>query len=681
MPDSLSQKTRQIRKRDGRIVPFNPEKITDAIFKAAVAVGGKDRRAAESVTESVIGILDILYKDGRIPTVENVQDLVEKMLIERGHAKVAKAYIIYREQHRKLRHTEDLINEGLNLIEEYLDQSDWRVNENSNMSYSLQGLNNHIASDITSRYWLERIYPPEIRDSHMKGEFHIHDLGLLSAYCVGWDLRDLLVKGFGGVAGKIESRPARHFRSALGQIVNFFYTLQGESAGAQAFSNFDTYLAPFIRYDNLSYEEVKQCLQEFIFNMNIPTRVGFQTPFTNVTLDLNVPSNIAGEFVVIGGELMDATYGDFQKELDIFNAAFAEVFIEGDSRNRIFTFPIPTYNITRDFDWENRNLDRIWEMTAKYGIPYFANYVNSDMDPEDARSMCCRLRLDNRELRKRGGGLFGANPLTGSIGVVTINMPQLAYVSADEEDFYPRLEALMERARDSLEIKRKVLEGFTAKNLYPYTKHYLSDVHMRDNRYWGNHFSTIGLVGMNEACLNLLNTDISSAEGKQFARDVLDFMRDVIKRFQSETGNFYNLEATPAEGVSYRLARKDRSLFPEIRTAGQNEPYYTNSVHLGVSYSDDLFEVLDHQDDLQTRFTGGTVVHLFLGEKIDDIETVKKLVRRISENYELPYFSLTPTFSICPVHGYLSGEHRFCPHDHSAEELRKYGIEVDADQQ
>jgi ribonucleoside-triphosphate reductase len=625
MPDSLSQKTRQIRKRDGRIVPFNPEKITDAIFKAAVAVGGKDRRAAESVTESVIGILDILYKDGRIPTVENVQDLVEKMLIERGHAKVAKAYIIYREQHRKLRHTEDLINEGLNLIEEYLDQSDWRVNENSNMSYSLQGLNNHIASDITSRYWLERIYPPEIRDSHMKGEFHIHDLGLLSAYCVGWDLRDLLVKGFGGVAGKIESRPARHFRSALGQIVNFFYTLQGESAGAQAFSNFDTYLAPFIRYDNLSYEDVKQSLQEFIFNMNIPTRVGFQTPFTNVTLDLNVPSNIAGEFVVIGGELMDATYGDFQKELDIFNAAFAEVFIEGDSRNRIFTFPIPTYNITRDFDWENRNLDRIWEMTAKYGIPYFANYVNSDMDPEDARSMCCRLRLDNRELRKRGGGLFGANPLTGSIGVVTINMPQLAYVSADEEDFYPRLEALMERARDSLEIKRKVLEGFTAKNLYPYTKHYLSDVHMRDNRYWGNHFSTIGLVGMNEACLNLLNTDISSAEGKQFARDVLDFMRDVIKRFQSETGNFYNLEATPAEGVSYRLARKDRSLFPEIRTAGQNEPYYTNSVHLGVSYSDDLFEVLDHQDDLQTRFTGGTVVHLFLGEKIDDIETVKKL--------------------------------------------------------
>ncbi|PKL40115.1 MAG: ribonucleoside triphosphate reductase [Spirochaetae bacterium HGW-Spirochaetae-1] len=678
---NTAPKTTYIRKRDGRIVPFNPEKITDAIFRSAVAVGGSDRSAAVSVTESVIGILDIIYKDGRTPTVENVQDLVEKMLIERGHAKVAKAFIIYREQHRKIREAASLMNEGLQLIEDYLDQSDWRVNENSNMSYSLQGLNNHIASEITARYWLERIYPPEIRDCHIKGKFHIHDLGLLSAYCVGWDLRDLLMKGFGGVSGKIESRPAKHFGSALGQIVNFFYTLQGESAGAQAFSNFDTYLAPFIRYDNLTYDDVKQSLQEFIFNMNIPTRVGFQTPFTNVTLDLNVPSNIAHEYVVIGGELMNETYGEFQAEMDMFNSAFAETLIEGDAKNRIFTFPIPTYNITKDFDWGNRKLDAVWEMTAKYGIPYFANYVNSDMDPEDARSMCCRLRLDNRELRKRGGGLFGANPLTGSIGVVTINLPQLAYISNTEEQFFTELEILMKHGRDSLELKRKVLEKFTDNNLYPYTKYYLSDVKMRDKRYWGNHFSTIGLVGMNEACLNLLGADIASIEGKDFARRVLDFMRDTIKSFQDETGNFYNLEATPAEGVSYRLARRDRKDFPEIITAGTDEPYYTNSVHLPVSFTTDLFEVLDHQDELQTRFTGGTVVHLFLGERVKDIDVVKGLVRKIAENYSLPYFSITPTFSVCPVHGYLPGEHKFCPYEHSPEDLRRFGIEVEAEKE
>ncbi len=666
-----------IRKRDGRIVPFARDKITDAIFKAAVAVGGSDRSAAESVTESVIGILYIIYKDGRIPTVENVQDLVEKMLIERGHAKVAKAYIIYREQHRKIREVSTLMNEGLQLIEDYLDQADWRVNENSNMSYSLQGLNNHIASDITARYWLERIYPPEVRDSHRAGDFHVHDLGLLSAYCVGWDLKDLLLKGFGGVSGKIESKPAKHFRSALGQIVNFFYTLQGESAGAQAFSNFDTYLAPFIRYDNLSYEEVKQSLQEFVFNMNIPTRVGFQTPFTNVTIDLVVPSNVGSEYVVIGGELQSETYSEYQEEMDTFNAAFAECLTEGDAKNRIFTFPIPTYNITKDFDWHNKKLDSLWEMTAKYGIPYFANYVNSDMDPEDARSMCCRLRLDNRELRKRGGGLFGANPLTGSIGVVTMNLPRLAYRCENENEFFAELARLMDVAKESLEIKRKILEQFTENNLYPYTAHYLSDVKMRDDHYWGNHFSTIGLVGMNEACMNLLNTDISTIEGKEFAKDVLDFMRERIMGYQEETGNFFNLEATPAEGVSYRLARKDREQYPEIKTSGEKEPYYTNSVHLPVTYTEDLFEVLDHQDDLQSRFTGGTVVHLFLGEKIDEIDVVKSLVRKISENYELPYFSITPTFSVCPVHGYLAGEHKFCPYDHTPEELRKFGIEVE----
>ncbi|HPI13141.1 MAG TPA: ribonucleoside triphosphate reductase [Spirochaetota bacterium] len=678
MGDSTSR-ARYIRKRDGRILPFDPEKITDAIFKAARAVGGSNRETAQSVCDSVAGILDILhFKEGQTPTVENVQDLVEKMLIERGHARVAKAYILYREQHRKIREGKDLLNEGIQLVEQYLDRSDWRVNENSNMSYSLQGLNNHIASAITAKYWLERLYPPEIRESHVSCDFHLHDLGLLSAYCVGWDLRDLLLRGFGGVPGKVESRPARHFRSALGQVVNFFYTLQGESAGAQAFANFDTYLAPFIFYDRLTKSEVKQCLQEFVFNMNIPTRVGFQTPFTNVTLDLKVPSTIGEEYVVIGGEIRDRKYREFQEEMDIFNVAFAECLLEGDARNRIFTFPIPTYNITADFDWENPAHDRLWEMTAKYGIPYFANFVNSDMDPEDARSMCCRLRLDNRELRSRGGGLFGANPLTGSIGVVTINMPRLGYLAETEDEFFKRLAHLMDLAKDSLEIKRKVLENFTLSNLYPYTRVYLSDIYERNGRFWINHFSTIGLVGMNEACLNLLGRDISTPEGKDFAVRVLDFMRERIRGYQEETGNLYNLEATPAEGVSYRFAKHDRAAYSDIKTAGTNEPYYTNSVHLPVDFTDDIFDALDHQDELQTRFTGGTVVHGFIGEKIDDPQMVKHLVRRIAENYSLPYFTITPTFSICPVHGYIAGEHKYCPYEHTEEELERFGVEITA---
>jgi ribonucleoside-triphosphate reductase len=452
--------------------------------------------------------------------------------------------------------------------------------------------------------------------------------------------------------------------------------MQGESAGAQAFANFDTYLAPFIRYDELSYPEVKQAMQEFIFNMNVPTRVGFQTPFTNVTLDLTPPSTMREEYVIIGGELQKEQYGDFQEEMDMFNAAFAEVLSEGDARNRIFTFPIPTYNITSDFDWDNENLNPLWEMTARYGIPYFANFINSDMDPEDARSMCCRLRLDNRVLRKRGGGLFGANPLTGSIGVVTINMPRLAYQSETEEEFFDGLSRLMDLARDSLETKRKVLESFTQNHLYPYTRHYLSDIFMRDRKYWNNHFSTIGLVGMNEACMNMLNTDISSAEGRDFGVRVLDFMRDRILQYQDETGDLFNLEATPAEGVSYRFARHDRERFPDIKASGTLEPYYTNSVHLPVSHTDDMFDVLDHQDDLQKRFTGGPVVHLFIGEKIDDIELVKSLIKKIASNYSLPYFSITPTFSICPVHGYIPGTHKYCPYDHSEEELSRYGVET-----
>jgi anaerobic ribonucleoside-triphosphate reductase len=638
-------------------------------------VGGSDRDIAAKIAESVVDILHIVYKEGRVPTVENVQDLVEKILIEKGHAKVAKAYIIYREQHRKIRDGKSLLTEGIELIEKYLDQSDWRVNENSNMSYSLQGLNNHIAAAVTAKYWLERIYPPEIRKAHVNCDFHIHDLGLLSAYCVGWDLKDLLIKGFGGVKGKIESRPAKHFRSALGQVVNFFYTLQGESAGAQAFANFDTYLSPFIRYDKLSYNEVKQCLQEFIFNMNIPTRVGFQTPFTNVTLDLRVPKNIGDEYVIIGGEVRDHKYSEFQEEMNLFNKAFAECLLEGDARHRIFTFPIPTYNITEDFEWDNPSLNNLWEMTARYGTPYFANFIHSDMNPEDARSMCCRLRLDNRELKRRGGGLFGANPLTGSIGVVTINMPRLAYRSDNEDDLLSNLSNLMEMAKTSLEIKRKVLENFTKNNLYPYTKHYLMDIYKRTNKFWINHFSTIGLIGMNEACINLIGRDISTTEGKALTIRVLDFMRELIKNYQEETGNLYNLEATPGEGVSYRFASHDKVNFPDITAAGVKEPYYTNSIHLPVGYSDDIFDVLNHQDDLQSRFTGGTVVHCYIGEKIDDINMIKLLVKRISENYKLPYFTITPTFSICPVHGYIPGSYRFCPYEHTEEELEEFGVD------
>ena len=673
----LSSSLRYIRKRDGRIAAFDNDKITEAVFRAAKAVGGSDRHTAQDIAASVCGILEVIYKDERIPTVENVQDLVEKMLIERGHARVAKAYILYRDQHRKIREGKSLLNEGISLIEQYLDRSDWRVNENSNMSYSLQGLNNHIASAVTAKYWLERIYPPEIRNAHTNCDLHLHDLGLLSAYCVGWDLKDLLLRGFGGVPGKVESSPAKHFRTALGQVVNFFYTLQGESAGAQAFANFDTYLAPFIRHDGLSYKEVKQCLQEFVFNMNIPTRVGFQTPFTNITLDLKVPSTIANEYVVIGGEFRDEKYGDFQEEMYVFNRAFAECLTEGDARHRIFTFPIPTYNIASDFDWDNPGLDSLWEMTAKYGIPYFANFINSDMSPEDARSMCCRLRLDNRELRSRGGGLFGANPLTGSIGVVTINMPRLAHTSKDEADFIVRLAGLMDMAKNSLEIKRKVLENFTRYDLYPYTKHYLADIYERTGRYWVNHFSTIGLVGMNEACLNLLGVSIADDNGRDFSLRVLDFMRETMIRYQEETGNLYNLEATPAEGVSYRFAKHDKELFPDIIAAGKSEPYYTNSIHLPVGYTDDVFEALDHQNDLQAQFTGGTVVHCYIGERIDDINMVKLLVRRIAETYSIPYFTITPTFSICPVHGYIPGEHKFCPYPHTDQELEEFGISVE----
>ena len=1044
----------KIRKRDGSVVQFEEEKITEAIWKAAKAVGGNNRELAEHLGKVVVD--DIQEKfDNRIPNVEEVQDIVEKALIEAGHAKTAKAYILYRKSHQELREVKAIFD-TIEVIEDYVGEKDWAIKENANMGFSLQGLNNFITEKIVKNYWLGRVYPEAIRKAHEHAEIHIHDLGILGPYCVGWDLKDLLLQGFKGVPGKAQSSPAKHLRTALGQIVNFFYTLQGESAGAQAFSNFDTLLAPFIRYDNLNYKEVKQCMQEFCFNMAVPTRVGFQSPFSNITLDLKVPDYMLDEPVIIGGKPQKESYKAFQKEMLIFNKAFAEVMSEGDATGRVFTFPIPTYNITKDFDWENPDYNPIWEMTAKYGIPYFSNFINSDMKPEDARSMClhgdeellikmngkierttmkdlietyggegwseckediqvmslnenykmewakirsflkaqkkglikirtkdgkfcrfstnhpvlildkeglkqklaneispedymislksaaqllsksnkkighyplnanlafllgfftadgnylydtrkvkrirglqftfdsrsiqlvenvketiksifgyqpkekkdpryntcylyiynteianlfytsgfkkygrlpnilfdspkeiiesflegfftgdgyekrkeihikdsllirdlailyslvgipnilkiknnsqrlylqhktnttniinqpvnclydlvpgflakstflvpglvksrmigqatlqkynaetglslkiassdfypvrvteievfnnledfydielaennmfvhslgtithncCRLRLNQTELRKRGGGLFGANPLTGSLGVVTINMPRIGFTSASEADFFNKLNELMELAKESLEIKRKVLESLTVKGLYPYSKFYLRNIHQRFNQYWKNHFSTIGLLGMNEALVNFMNKDITTAEGKAFTLKVLDFMREKISAYQQETGNIYNLEATPGEGTTYRFAREDKRRFGRIKVANETnfqsgaKPYYTNSTQLPVTHTDDLFYALAYQDPIQVKYTGGTVFHAYVGEKLNQ-DAVKILVKKIAESFSMPYFTITPTFSVCPIHGYLQGEHEYCP--------------------
>ena len=1037
----------KIKKRNGEIVKFESQKITNAIYKAGQATGEFEMEIAKKLTLRVLDLAIDVIGD-RIPSVEEIQDIVEEVLLNSPYKKTAKAYIIYRDQHAKIREITTRAN--LDLVEQYLKKEDWRVNENSNMSFSLQGLNNYVSSEITKTYWLNCIYPPEVRTCYINGDIHIHDLGCLSVYCVGWDLQDLLTVGFTGASGKVESKPAKHFRTALGQIVNFFYTLQGEAAGAQAFSfdgltpitirrngqiesvtmemlfndyrhhvvglngseviytgkiyrryliddadkrkymdtrmptepilfqmdrievlsedgfvslkaisrhkvqreddkllvietedgnvlritkahpvilsngktvradricvgdeilstddisiplteeieleekfayligfmiaegcwghqtkeyavvsqrkdkierkkvenilqqlnipyhnegdfnivfgttrigrfirnhlhlqersyrknlpdiifrlsrnniaallsglidgdgdidrnrtvrihstsytllmqlkqllallginatvrcssshnmkpncrdnyvirfrlpeeaihllhqslkltdvsakkkesplfsskvvkildarcndeyvydittqnqhflinnivvhnsNFDTLLSPFIKYDGLGYKEVKQALQEFLFNVNVPTRVGFQTPFTNLTLDLTVPSIYKDQPVIIGGKPQDKTYGEFKKEMDMLNKAFLEVMLAGDAKGRVFTFPIPTYNITKDFDWDNPNLTLLWEVTGKYGIPYFSNFINSNMKPEDVRSMCCRLRLDNRELGKRGGGLFGANPLTGSIGVVTINMPRIGYLSNSKEEFISRLEDLMIIAKESLEIKRKILEKLTDENLYPYSKFYLRNVKERFGKYWVNHFSTIGILGMNEACLNLLGKDIGTPEGLSFAREVMLFMRDKLLKFQEETGNNYNLEATPAEGTSYRLAKIDKTKYPDIICANEKEykngaePFYTNSTQLPVNYTDDIFEALELQDELQTLYTGGTVLHIFVGEKISSGEGIKNLIKTICKNFHLPYFTITPTFSVCPNHGYISGEHYIC---------------------
>lgn len=657
----------QVRKRNGVRVPFDREKIATAVAKAVAATGWPDPHLAARIATLVED--QLASESEACHDVEHIQDLVEMALIDQRATAVAKAYILYRAEHNRTRDAAQLIQRSTELIRQYLDKLDWKVSENSNMSYSLQGLNNYIASEITSHYWLNEIYPPYLCQLHRNGDLHLHDLNNLSVYCCGWDLSDLIAEGFCGVPTKVSSKPARHFRSLLGQIVNFLYSLQGEAAGAQAFANFDTYLAPFVAYDKLTYQEVKQCLQEFVFNLNVPTRVGFQTPFTNITLDLTPPASLAKLPVMIGGELRDETYGQFQQEMDMINRAFAEVMLKGDAKGKVFPFPIPTYNITKDFNWDNEVLDPLWEMTAKYGIPYFSNFINSDMSPDDARSMCCRLRLDNRELRRRGGGLFGSNPMTGSIGVVTLNMARLGHISANIDDLYERLDRLMDASKESLQIKRQILEKLTEANLYPYSKFYLRKIKEQSGFYWNNHFNTIGVNGMNECMVNMLGKDLTDPETQHLTAQILSYMRDRMSSFQEETGVLFNLEATPGEGVTYRFAKSDQSLFgTAIHSANHDavieqgaEPYYTNSSQLPVGATDDIFDALDMQDQLQTLYTGGTVLHGFLGERLPNGQAAKRLVKAIAENYRLPYFTLTPTFSICPIHGYIAGEHEFCP--------------------
>jgi len=668
---------KQIQKRDGRFLPFDENKIRIALQKAFEAVGKKDDALVTHFKDEVVKILDERYfKGGIFPQVEQIQDQVEKILVNKNEFLAAKAYILYREKRAEMRDIKKNLLDSDEVINEYLVEDDWRVKENSNMSYSLQGLNLHISSKIIAKYWLRKLYPLDIRMAHEEGDFHIHDLGVLGPYCVGWDLEDLLRTGFKGATGKIESSPARHFRSALGQVVNFFYTLQGEAAGAQAFSNFDTLLAPFIRNDRLDYYEVKQALQEFIFNLNVPTRVGFQTPFTNITMDLNPPATLKDKPVIIGGQEMQETYGEFQEEMDILNRAFSQLMMEGDANARIFTFPIPTYNISKDFPWENEGLQSLWEMTAKYGIPYFANFVQSDMKPEEARSMCCRLRLDNRELWKRGGGLFGSNPLTGSVGVVTINLPRIGYNAGNKATFFNLLDRMMDLAVVALEMKRKNIERFTESGLYPFSRYYLRSIKESWGKFWNFHFATIGIVGMNEALLNFMGEPITHPKAKEFALEIMEHMRTRIQDIQEKTGNMYNLEATPAESASYRLAKIDKQKHPEIITAGKKVPYYTNSVHPPVDQLNDMFDILQHQDELQAKFTGGTVVHLFLGENIKDWRLVKELTRKITGRFQIPYFSFTPTFSISPTTGYIPGYHRFDPRPQTEEDLETYGIEI-----
>lgn len=644
----------QIRKRDGRIVDFAQEKITKAIWGAAQAVGGKDRGLAERLSNRVVSLLEERFPEA-IPGVEDVQDLVEKVLIEEGHARTAKAYILYRRQHESLRKIKTTFVEVEKIVSGYLSQIDWRVRENSNIGYSMSGLMLHVAGSVVADYTLDRIYSMEIADAHRNGDIHLHDLYFgITGYCAGWSLSKLLYEGFNGVPGVIESKPAKHLDTALLQMVNFIGTLQNEWAGAQAFNSIDTYLAPYIRKDKLSYKDVKQAIQKFVFNVNIASRWGGQSPFTNLTFDWTVPRDLAHKPVIWGGKLLEETYGEYQKEMDSINKAFMEVLIEGDMKGRPFTFPIPTYNLTRDFDWKNGNAKLLFDMTAKYGLPYFSNFINSDLNPSDVRSMCCRLRLNLRQLdRNITGGLFGSGDSTGSVGVVSINMPRIAYLAKSKGEFLQRLEYLMGMAKSSLETKREIVEKNMQGGLLPYTKRYLGTLK--------NHFSTIGPIGMNEACLNLLGEDIASPEGKSLAVETLEFMRAKLSDFQEETSHIYNLEAVPAEGTSYRLARIDKRKYPNIITAGKEVPYYTNSTLLPVGKTEDVIEALEHQEELQTLYTGGTVFHIFLGERMSSGEAAKRLLKKIAYNSRIPYITITPTYSICSDHGYLRGEHPNCP--------------------
>ncbi|WP_312373242.1 ribonucleoside triphosphate reductase [Stutzerimonas nitrititolerans] len=641
-----------LRKRDGRLVAFERDKIARAIEAAGSATGEFDIATAQVLAE---GIQARLRR--RVVDVELVQDTVERVLMEAGHYATARAYIVYRERHGRLRRDRKAIVDVASSMNEYLSREDWRVRANANQGYSLGGLILNVSGKVTANYWLDEVYSPEIGTAHREADLHIHDLDMLAGYCAGWSLRSLLNEGFNGIPGRVEAGPPKHLSSALGQMVNFLGTLQNEWAGAQAFSSFDTYLAPFVRKDNLSYGEIRQAIQEFIYNLNVPSRWGTQTPFTNLTFDWVCPEDLRKQIPYIGGEEMPFAYGDLQAEMELINRAYIEVMQAGDGLGRVFTFPIPTYNITHDFPWDSENADRLFEMTARYGLPYFQNFLNSDMQPNQVRSMCCRLQLDVRELLKRGGGLFGSAEQTGSLGVVTINCARLGYLhQGDRRGLYEHLDALLEMAKESLEVKRKVIQHHMDAGLYPYTKRYLGTLR--------NHFSTIGVNGLHEMVRNFTEDaeGLHTPAGRALAIELLDHVRAVLVRFQEETGHLYNLEATPAEGTTYRFAKEDRKRFPDILQAGTAEaPYYTNSSQLPVGFTDDPFEALQLQDELQTKYTGGTVLHLYMAEQISSAQACKNLVRKALGRFRLPYLTVTPTFSICPVHGYLAGEYEFCP--------------------
>ncbi|WFS63551.1 ribonucleoside triphosphate reductase [Pseudodesulfovibrio thermohalotolerans] len=640
----------QIMKRDGRLETWSTERIAQAIFKALSASGIKDPLLAKRLARKV----EKKLADMDIPEQEHVQNMVEQVLMEARQYDIAKKYIMYREKRRQLRSQKEAYLDIKEVIDTYLDQADWRVNENANMTHSFQGLMLHLSGTVQARYALEK-YPEEIRLAHEHGYFHIHDLSFgLAGYCAGWSLRDLLLEGF-NLAGRASAGPAKHFDTALGQMNNFLGTLQNEWAGAQAFNNVDTYLAPFVRADGLDYEQVRQCMQKFVFNLNTTSRWGGQSPFTNLSFDLVAPKHIATEPIIIGGKYDDKlTYGDFQEEMDMVNKAYIEVMLEGDYSDRIFSFPIPTYNVTEDFPWESDIGDLLMKLTAKYGVPYFQNFISSDLNPEDVRSMCCRLQMDLRELRNKTGGLFGAGDLTGSIGVVTLNLPKLAYLAQSEDDFLDLVEEYAELAKDSLEYKRKVINANLEAGMFPWSRRYLK------NGYKG-HFSTIGLLGGHDACLNLIGKGIETEGGVRLMRRTLNHLRRITARFQEETGNLYNLEATPAEGTSYRLAKIDKSLYADIKTQGNGTPYYTNSTQLPVGISDDVLYALEHQNQLQPLYTGGTVFHTFLGEAVSDPKSLRNFIIKAFTKTKIPYISITPTFSICKEHGYILGEHFECP--------------------